>query len=921
MSRACPELSRFVRKTLLCSSALALSSMIFLSTAQAQSHEFHVPGGDLKEALAAYVRQAGVQLLYREDDVRGLTTAGVRGTLSVEEALSRLLKGTSLTVQRESSGAIAIGRLAPARKDDDTARAPGKFATTGMRLAQADTPRAQGSTSASASDGSTAEEQAADARSAVVLDEVLVTGTHIRGTDNLTVPLIVMDREFINSTGLTTTVQLIESLPQNFALVNQSVTGGGLSGNSYATVQGSTINLRGVGEGTTLTLINGRRVPLGYDGSAVNIAALPMSAIERVEVVTDGASALYGSDAVGGVVNFVLRKDFDGAETRVRSGVADAVDELRASQTFGYGWNSGNIVVSGEYYQRDMLLGTDRDFGIGPNTTIGSLLPEEKNVAATLFGRQNITDNLEMFVEALYTNRDSENRASHATPATNRSNFIDNTQLSATAGMALDFGSDWRAELSGGYGKDDIETDFLDPPATLSHSGSIPVQFELTGAELKADGPLFDLPGGAVRLAIGAQWRDETQLSRNVFRNSAGATTTNVRFERDRQVNSFYTEAAVPLVGPDNALTGLQRLDLSLAARYDDYSDFGSSTDPRIGLAWKPTQALTLRGSWGTSYLAPKLREFDVAFNSATAISDYPGANFLHVLVVNGNAPDIIGPQESENFTIGLDWAPEFLPGARFAVNYYDIEYSDRIDSIGSVTPETIIANPSAFTGVAIFDPTEAQVLEYIAYGTAGGRPFLAFNPNFTPNLNFQPGDVDFIYDGRRLNIGVVKTSGFDVSASYDFAAFGGRMHVALDGARIDELTKQITETTTPIEMLDTFSQPTQWRARAHVGFRSGGWAANAFVHHRNSYTDNRFMPFFEVDDNTTVDASVGYTFGSASGALSNTTITFGAINVLDEDPPPTRVRPTTGVFDLGFDPANASPLGRLLTLDLTKRW
>src|SRR5688500_6341539 len=128
MSRACPELSRFVRKTLRFSSALALSSMILLSTAHAQSHEFHVPGGDLKEALAAYVRQAGVQLLYREDDVRGLTTAGVRGTLSVEEALSRLLKGTSLTVQRESSGAIAIGRLAPVRKDDGTARAPGKFA-------------------------------------------------------------------------------------------------------------------------------------------------------------------------------------------------------------------------------------------------------------------------------------------------------------------------------------------------------------------------------------------------------------------------------------------------------------------------------------------------------------------------------------------------------------------------------------------------------------------------------------------------------------------------------------------------------------------------------------------------------------------------------------------------------------------------
>ena len=902
------------------SSALALASMIFLSTVHAQSLEFSVPGGDLKEALAAYVRQAGVQLLYREDDVRGLTTAGVRGTLSVEEALSRILKGTSLTVQRESSGAIAIGRLAPVRKDDDTAQAPRKFENTNIRLAQADGAVAPGS-SRSASDGSPAADQAASARSTVVLDEVLVTGTHIRGKENLTVPLIVMDREFINSTGLTTTIQLIESLPQNFALVNQSVTGGGLSGNSYSTVQGSSINLRGVGEGTTLTLINGRRVPLGYDGSAVNIAALPMSAIERVEVLTDGASALYGSDAVGGVVNFVLRKDFDGVETRVRSGVADDIDELRASQTFGFGWGSGNIVASGEYYQRDMLLGTDRDLGIGPNTTIGTLLPEEKNYAATLFGRQSITERLEMFVEALYTRRDSENRASHATPATNRSNFIDNKQLSATAGLALNLASGWRAELSGGYGEDDAQNDFLDPPATASHSGSIPVLFELKGAELKADGPLFDLPGGPVQLAMGAQWRDESQLSRNRFQNSAGVTTTNVRFTRDRQVNSFYAEAAVPIVGAQNALTGLQRLELSLAARYDDYSDFGSSTDPRLGVAWKPTQALTLRGSWGTSYMAPKMREFDVAFNSATAINDFPGANFMHVLVINGNAPDTLGPQESENFTIGLDWAPAFLPGARFSLNYYDIEYSNRVDSIGTVTPIAILANPSAFEGVAIFDPSEAQVLEYIGYGTAGGRPFLALNANFTPNPGFTPGDVDFIYDGRRQNIGVVKTSGFDMSVSYDFAAFGGRMHVALDGAWIDELLKQITETSTPISMLETFSNPTQWRLRAHAGFRSGGWSANAFVHYRSSYTDNRFLPFVSIDEYITADATVGYSFGETSGALSNVTIAFGAINVLDEEPPPTRVRPTTGVFDLGFDPANASPVGRMLTLDLTKRW
>lgn len=753
------------------------------------------------------------------------------------------------------------------------------------------------------------------------LDEVVVTGTHIRGVENLTAPVIVMDREFIDSTGFATTIQLMESLPQNFALVNQSVTGGALSGNSYASVQGSTINLRGVGEGTTLTLINGRRVPLGYDGSAVNITALPLSAIERVEVLTDGASALYGSDAVGGVVNFVLRQEFDGMETSLRGGMADDVDELRLGQTFGQSWNSGNFVVSGEYYQRDMLLGTDRDFGIGPRTAIGSLLPEEKNFAATLFGRQNLGDNLELFVEALYTDRDSENRSTHVTPTSNRTSYISNTQLSATMGLARDFASGWRAEISGGYGEDDANVEFVDPISTVTASGSMPVLFELKGAELKADGPLFNLPGGAVRLAVGAQWREESQFSRNISYRPTGGTITNARFSREREVESLYSEASIPIVGADNARPGLQRLDLSLAARYDDYSDFGSSTDPRVGLAWKPAQSLTFRGSWGTSYLAPKMRDFDLAFNSALAVSNFPSANGLNVLQISGNAPESLGPQESENFTIGLDWAPVLLPGARFSINYYDIEYTDRVDSIATVSFVTIISDPSAYQGVAFFDPTEAQVLEYIAYGTAGGAPFQSFNSNFTPDPNFQPDSVDLIVDRRRRNIGVVKTSGFDLSASYEFGAFGGNLRLALDGSWLDDLSKQLTRTSTPVELLDSFANPTRRRLRGQFAFRKREWTFNAFVHYMNSYQDNRFAPFVEIDSRSTVDTNIGYSFGETAGLLSNATVAFGAINVFDEDPPATRVRPDTGVFDLGFDPANASPLGRLLTVDVRKRW
>ena len=882
-----------------------------------EGRELKVEQQPLSESLKSVANEFGLDIAFFPETTAGLNGVALAGNYTSEQALDALLDNTPLEYMRLDNGTIVVREKQGAGGGDKTSEGSsnqGNASTT-----PSPTLRAQAST---ANNTTTEEELSGSSEERVVLSKIVVTGTHIRGGEtNPTVPLVVMDREFIDATGYSTAIQLIESLPQNFALVNQSVTGGALSGNSYSVVQGSTISLRGVGEGTTLTLINGRRVPLGYDGSAVNIAALPLSAIDRVEVVTDGASALYGSDAVGGVVNFILRKDFDGAETRLRGGAAEDVDELRLSQTIGRSWYTGDISVTGEYYQRDMLLGTDRDFGIGPNTTIGSLLPEEKNFAVTLFGRQSLTDNLEMFLDVLYTDRDSENRASHQTPTSNQTTYVDNVQLSATAGLALDFATDWRAEFSVAYGEDDADVELIDPLSPFVASAEIPVLFELQGAELKADGSLFELPGGTVRMAAGAQWREESQLSRNVFRNQAGVIITDVTFERDRQVDSLFAEASVPLVGEGNARSGLQSLDLSLAVRYDDYSDFGSSTDPRVGVAWKPAESLLVRGSWGTSFVAPRMREFDVSFNSALAVADYPGADGLHLLQVNGNAAESLGPQESENYTVGLEWTPTFMLGTHFAVNYYNIEYENRIDTIGGLSYFTINSDRAAYEGVAIFDPTEAQVLEYIAYGTAGGRPFLPLNADFTFNPNFQPGDVDLIIDARRQNIGVLKTNGFDVSASYDFDAFGGHMRLALDGSWMNEFTRQITSTSTPVEMSDTFANPLRRRLRGQISFSTGGFVSNAFVHYRNSYVDNRFPPFVDIGSYTTIDANVGYVFAESSGLLSGTTLSLNVINLLDEDPPATRIRPTTGVYDLGFDPANASPLGRLVSLELSKLW
>lgn len=917
------------------SGLIAVACSAALASALADARKpIDVPAGALSAALEIIAKQAGVELVFRPEQVRGLHTNGVTGTFSAQEAVQKLLEGTPLQLRSdEATGAMMIGRDVPsaaptknkpaatdaaqtAPASSDLSKAPqtsGAPTRWRLRLAQAEPSSRQ---SADARDGADRTSRNAE----LTLEEVLVTGTHIRGVDNPTMPVIVMDRAFIDSTGMTTTIQLVESLPQNFALVNQSVTGGSLSGNSFSTIQGSTINLRGIGEGTTLTLVNGRRMPLGYDGSAVNIAALPLSAMERVEVLTDGASALYGSDAVGGVVNFVFRRDFEGSESRASYGHADGTDDYRLSHIYGKTWQSGNFVVAGEYYSRDMLLASDRDYVVRGGTSVPSLLPEDENTAVTLMGRQRVGENVEVFLDALYTNRDSYNKSFEVSVTSDTDLYVDNSQLSANAGVALQFGSDWQAELSGGYGEDDLDVDLIDLPSTVPFR-STPIESKFTGLDAKVDGPVLQLPGGVARVAVGAHWRQEDHEYEMMGFDADGlpAPGWQNHFTGDRTVRSLFAEASVPLVGAGNAAPLVQRLDLSLAARYDDYSDFGSSVDPRIGLAWRPIAGLKLRGSWGTSYLAPKLKDFDVGFNAVIAVDDFFLANGMHIMQVAGNAPELLKAQESENYTLGVEFAPPALPGLTLAINYYDIDYRDKIDNVDTIPFERVLADPAAFGELVIVDPTVEQVNEAIAQGERG-RPFIALNGDFSPNENFDPTTVDVIFDFRRRNIGVLKQNGFDVSAAYAFSTAAGDFNLGLDVAYIDELVKQVTAQSAEFDVLDKYANPTHLRARLGIGYRRGGWSVNSFVHRKNSYTDDRQAPNMPIDSYTTVDLNVAYRFADGASVLANSSISLCALNLFDEDPPSTRMR-GPGYYDLGFDSTNASALGRLLTIDLTKRW
>ena len=192
------------------------------------------------------------------------------------------------------------------------------------------------------------------------LDRIEVTGSRIRRVDAENAsPVVTIDRAAIEKTGKLTIGEIVQELPNIAgAATNPTVNNGGGTG-------ASTVDLRGLGSQRTLVLVNGRRVVHqgGTDGGA-DVNAIPASAVERIEVLTVGASSVYGSDAVAGVVNFIMRKDFEGMQASIDYGISDRQDGQRqgGSFTFGQVGEKGNVIAGVNYNKFDAISSGDRDF-------------------------------------------------------------------------------------------------------------------------------------------------------------------------------------------------------------------------------------------------------------------------------------------------------------------------------------------------------------------------------------------------------------------------------------------------------------------------------------------------------------------------------------------------------------------------------
>ena len=732
------------------------------------------------------------------------------------------------------------------------------------------------------------------------LEEVVVVGSHIRGiASGGSSPVIVFDKDAIDRTGVATMQQFFEELPQNFGGGANGANVGNLgvdrdTGNNFG--QGSTINLRGLGTGTTLTLINGHRVSSSNRYQYVDVSLIPMSAVERVEILTDGASAIYGADAVGGVVNIVMRRDFTGYETGLRYGAVTTggMQEYQVSQAAGWEWDDGHALVSYEFLEQDNLSALDKEFSRNVNYSPYDLYPGSKRHSVYIDGLQQINDALVLNLTGSFAKREMDTTIASPWDVTNL--FPQTQQYDLFAGFILDLPRQWQMRVNTGYGKSDVRyerTTIEDgvaetaPPTDMNSS--------IGYLDLIADGDLFTLPAGAARAAVGASYRRD-EYDFDDFR----GLEPNINPIRD--ITAAFGELSIPLL---NDRPGARNLSLTVAARYDDYSDFGSATNPKYGLLWEATEGLAFRASYGRSYRAPvfeDMRTNNTAFAYGVPNPNAPDGSTILLQLSNGN-PDL-RPERSETWTGGFSFTPQAIPGITVQANYYQIDYSDRID-VGHPGSSFFLFSQSTepYADILTFNPTTQQIQQALQLGLSG------FGVYAWPR-DLDPASAEVILDNRVRNNAFTSQEGIDLDAAYSIDAGESRIDLSLAAWYIIDSTRQVTSAAPEADALNVVYLPVDLEMRAGAAWTRRNLTGGVFVNYVDSYRDPSNETDPKVDSWTTVDLNVQYSFAGG------TNLALNVQNLSDRDPP--FVDNARGT---GYDPTNATALGRFVSLTLTHEW
>src|SRR5581483_500647 len=320
---------------------LAVFLLLALGAARASlaDHKvnFKLDAGEFPRAILEFSHQTRLEVLFLADDsLYMIHTQPVIGEFDPYDALERMLKGTGLTFYFDTPHSVIIKRPNQSAPDPaprlSSVPAPPEVSLTPLSLAA--TPAGDDS-------------------------EVVVTGSFIHTALEVPAPLMSLTQKDFSEAPFGTVQDTLHQLPINsldapredlFLYENFNF--------------GSGVNLRGLGVPATLVLVNGYRQPFsGLNGDFVDVSNIPTAAIDRIEILADGASAAYGSDAIGGVVNIIMKDDFEGAETHLQQGSPPGGrNSLIASQLFGAHWDTGKAMLAYQFEDGSALPASSRGY-------------------------------------------------------------------------------------------------------------------------------------------------------------------------------------------------------------------------------------------------------------------------------------------------------------------------------------------------------------------------------------------------------------------------------------------------------------------------------------------------------------------------------------------------------------------------------
>lgn len=616
---------------------------------------------------------------------------------------------------------------------------------------------------------------------AVAQDRVEITGSRIKRVDaEGSLPVTVVTREELQASGVTTVAEFVRTMP--FAQAGNYRPQSGSSAAGYAGA-----DLRGMGAERTLVLLDGKRLPKAAQvGSSPDMNTIPMAAIERVEVLLDGASAIYGSDAIGGVINFITRKDFQGAEVSVgyTDPVTDGGSKREFSAMLGLAGDKGRLVGGFTNTKRGMVFTSQRPWGQarqgsvygnnayvlstgayvplpGPDGTCESIGPnfwtnassglcvfdyskvaadeqQIENQALFLRGEYRFSPDWSIYVNSSISRVDSFGRYAPvpgavlldaSSPGNPLGEDIYLLHRYAAAGNRDDYATttlyDYGAGIKGTIGKLDVE---FGGRMTESSFKRLGYNYIVNAIAIKAinDGDYTPTnPYGATEATLNSI---KATISRDALFNSkelyANATTSLFRMDggdaavyfglEHRQENyvdqyDSLSEAGQILGSAGNSAGGTRKvsavsgevlfpiskkLEATLSARFEEYSDYGSDFSPKASVKFKPMPNLALRASVGTGFRAPSL---DILTQKTTfSAESVEDARTCMVVPCDSQgfvqrdtyftANPSLKSEQSEQFSLGAVW--DATPNISLKADYWSVKITD---VIGQVSAQEIV--------------------------------------------------------------------------------------------------------------------------------------------------------------------------------------------------------------------------------------